>query len=429
MKRVIIAIVLVFLLVSPLFAGGAKEAGSSSDKITLSFLNKYPEAQYLAYFEGAVKDFEAQNPDIDIVLESVSDQAIKDKLSVMAAGGEMPDIFFSWSGEYLKKFARSGLIADLTPYLERDTAWADGFLSAYLNNSTFEGKTYGIPYRGSIMFMLYNKKIFADLGLQEPKTYAELLSVSEVLKNKGYIPIGFGNSQAWYSSWWIGTLNALLVSPENLNRDYNPNTTDFSNPAYVEALQYFIDLNEKGYFGKNVNSKDYYQVREEFMAGQSGMIMDATAQFSIYEDGSRDDWGYFRFPAVVGAAGDLGMNTGGAEVYAVSSTSEHKEAAVKFLKFMTTKEQAFKQTKESGLPNCIVGAITPENGSEKLIGALEIVNESITNVADWLDTAVESRVADQYMSSAQECLSGKSAQEAMSEVNAVAKTVRESMNQ
>jgi raffinose/stachyose/melibiose transport system substrate-binding protein len=157
------------------------------------------------------------------------------------------------------------------------------------------------------------------------------------------------------------------------------------------------------------------------------MIMDATAQFSIYEDGARDDWGYFRFPSIEGAAGDPGMNTGGAEVYAVSSASKNKEAAVRFLKFMTTKEQAFKQTKESGLPNCIVGGITPENGSDKLIGALEIVNSSITNVADWRDTAVDSRVADQYMSSAQECLSGKSAQEAMNEVNAVAKTVRESM--
>ncbi len=426
MKRITIIMLLV-LLFSPVFASGAKETGKPSDKITLTFLSKYPEAQYLAYFEGAVKDFEKQNPDIGIVMESVSDQAIKDKLSVMAAGGEMPDIFFSWSGEYLKKFARSGLVADLTPYLESDKAWSDGFLSAYLNNSTFDGKTYGIPYRGSIMFMLYNKTLFTKLGLSVPSTYAELLSVAETLKNNGYTPIGFGNSQAWYSSWWIGTLNALLVSPEDLNRDYNPNTTDFSNPAYVEALQYFIDLNDKGYFGKNVNSKDYYQVREEFMAGQSGMIMDATAQFSIYEDGARDDWGYFRFPSIEGAAGDPGMNTGGAEVYAVSSASKNKEAAVRFLKFMTTKEQAFKQTKESGLPNCIVGGITPENGSDKLIGALEIVNSSITNVADWLDTAVESRVADQYMSSAQECLSGKSAQEAMNEVNAVAKTVRESM--
>jgi len=140
MKRITIIMLLV-LLFSPVFASGAKETGKPSDKITLTFLSKYPEAQYLAYFEGAVKDFEKQNPDIGIVMESVSDQAIKDKLSVMAAGGEMPDIFFSWSGEYLKKFARSGLVADLTPYLESDKAWSDGFLSAYLNNSTFDGKT------------------------------------------------------------------------------------------------------------------------------------------------------------------------------------------------------------------------------------------------------------------------------------------------
>lgn len=424
MKKFFMALVLIAMAIVPVLGKGSEEG----DKTTLSFLSKYPEAQYLAYFEGAVKDFEAAHPETDIIMESVSDQAIKDKLSVMAAGGDMPDIFFSWSGEYLKKFARAGLVADLTPYLEADSEWREGFLPAYLNNSTFNGETYGIPYRGSIMFMLYNKEMFSQFGLSAPETYSELLDICKVLKSNGKTPIGFGNAQAWYNSWWVGTLNALMVSPEDLNRDYNPETTNFSNPAYIDALQLFIDLNAEGYFGEYVNSKDYYNVREEFMAGQLGMIMDATSQFSIYEDQSSIDWGFFRFPQVVGAAGDPGMNTGGAEVYAVAESCEDKDAAVAFLKFMTSREQAFKQTLESGLPNCIIGGITKENGSDKLIEALEIVNDSVTNVADWLDTAIESRVADQYMSSVQECLSGKSAEKAMEEVNAVAETVRKSLN-
>ena len=399
----------------------------SDEQITINFLNKYPEAEYLAYFEGAVADYEAANPNVDIVMESVSDQAIKDKLSVMASGGDLPDVFFSWSGEYVKKFARAGLIADLTSYVEADTQWSGAFLPAFLKNSTFDGHTYGIPYRSSALFMLYNKAIFENLNLQVPETWDEFMTVCETLKNNDITPISFGNSQTWYSAWWIGTFNAMLVNSQTLSNDYNPETGDFSDPQYVNAIQHFIDLNNAGYFGNNVNSKDYYQVREEFCAGMSGMIMDATSQFSIYSEDCSDPWGFFVFPQISDAEGDKGYNTGGAEVYCVSEKSEHKDAAVDFIKFMTSKDQAIKQTAESGLPNCIAGGITADNSSPELVEGMGVVLNDMTNIADWLDTAVDGRVADAYMTSVQECFDGKSAEEAMEDVKTVAAEVKETM--
>ncbi len=80
----------------------------------------------------------------------------------------------------------------------------------------------------------------------------------------------FGNSQAWYSSWWIGLLNTMMVSSEVINKDYTPETGEFTDKMYVEALQTFLDMNEKGYFGDHVNSKDYYQVREQFLCRTGG---------------------------------------------------------------------------------------------------------------------------------------------------------------
>jgi len=405
-------------------ANQTTNAPAAEEKITLKFLNKYPEEQYLKYFEQAVADYETLNPNVDIQMESVSDEAIKDKLSVMASGGELPDIFFSWSGEFVKKFARAGLIKDLTPYVEADKAWSDAFYPAFLNNSTFDGKTYGIPYRSSALFVLYNKSIFTEKNIAVPKTYTEFLDVCEKLKQNGITPMAFGNSSPWYAAWWIGTLNAVLVDPEVTFKDYNPNSSEFTNPDYVKAVQYFIDMNEKGNFGPNISSKDYYQVREEFSAGLTGMILDATSQFSIYTDAMGDDWGFFKFPEIEGAAGDPGYVTGGAEVYCISNTSANPDAAADFIKFMTTKEQAIKQTTESGLPNCIQGGITTDNASPIMVEAYEIVKE-YTNIADWLDTAVESRIADQYMTSLQEALNGnKTAEQVMADVIKVAAEVK-----
>lgn len=431
MKKRVLAVLLAAAMSIGLLAGCATTSDSGSGgekskdgKVTLKLLNKYPEENYAKYFEDAIAAFEEENPDIEIQMENVSDQAIKDKLSVIASGGDMPDIFFSWSGEYVKKFARGGLVKDLTSYLDEDAVWKDGFLPAFLNNSTFNNKTYGIPYRSGIMYMLYNKAVFEENGIEVPETWDEFLKVSDTLKSKGVTPIAFGNSEPWYAAWWIGQLNAMMVPADVTAADYNPETGAFTDENYVKSVQTFLDLNNNGYFGEHVNSKDYYQVREEFFAGQAAMILDATPQFSLYDDGMGEgNWGFFKIPAMEGAAGDPGVVGGGAEVYCIAESCAHPDEAVKFVKFMTTLDQGIKQTKEAGLPNALIGGITEENSSASLVEAYKQA-EGYTNIADWLDTAVEAKVADQYMTSLQEGMDGKTAEDVMKDVQKVAGEVK-----
>lgn len=115
MKRRVLAILLTAAMTMGMVAGCATSGAGSSDsgsdessdgEVTLKFLNKYPEEPYAKYFEDAVAAFEEENPDINIEMENVSDEAIKDKLSVIASGGDMPDIYMSWTGERVKRFAR-----------------------------------------------------------------------------------------------------------------------------------------------------------------------------------------------------------------------------------------------------------------------------------------------------------------------------------
>ena len=291
MKKRVMAVLLTASMLVGLLAGcatsgsGGSDSGdskSSEGKVTLKFLNKYPEDPYAQYFVDAVAQFEKENPDIDIEMENVSDEAMKDKLSVISSGGEMPDIYFTWTGERTKRFARNDKALDLTPYFEEDPEWKESFLPAFFNNATYEGKTYAVPFRTSIMYMIYNKQVFKEYDLEIPETWDEFISICDKLNGTEVTPIAFGNSQAWYSSWWIGLLNTMMVSSEVINKDYTPETGEFTDKMYVEALQTFLDMNEKGYFGDHVNSKDYYQVREQFCAGQAAMMLDATAQFTQF---------------------------------------------------------------------------------------------------------------------------------------------------
>lgn len=433
MKRRILAAALMLIMVSSIATGcttskskssdGGNES-SAGDKIKLTFLNKYPEEPYAQYFKDAVAEFEELNPNIDIEMENVSDEAIKDKLTVIASGGDMPDIYMSWTGERVKRFVRGGKALELTPYLKEDKEWANSFMPAFLNNSTIDGKTYAIPYRSGIMYMIYNKQVFEENQLETPTTWDELLVICEQLKDTGVTQIAFGNSSPWYASWWIGMLNAKMIPAATLETDYNPASGEFTDENYVKAVQAFLDLNNKGYFGSNVNSKDYYQVREEFGAGKAAMILEATQDFTQYDDiMGAENWGFFKIPSMEGAAGDAGTVGGGGEAWLVSASCKHPDAAIKFLKFMTSKEMADRQTTEAGLPNALVGGITEENATPALAEAYKEA-ESYTNVADWLDCAVEASIADQYMISLQEGLDGKSAEDVMKDVQKVAGDVK-----
>ena len=348
MKKRILAMLLSSAMIIGMMAGCATTGTSKSSdnkgkesddgKVTLTFLNKYPEDPYAQYFEDAVAEFEKENPNIDIEMENVSDEAIKDKLTVIASGGDMPDIYMSWTGERVKRFARGGKALDLTPYLEEDQEWADSFLPAFLNNSTVDGKTYAIPYRSGIMYMMYNKEVFETNNYEIPETWDEFLDLCEKIKNETDVtPIAFGNSSPWYASWWIGMLNAMMVPAEVTNVDYNPATGEFTDENYVKAVQAFLDLNDTGYFGDHGNSKDYYQVREEFCAGLSAMMLDATPQFTQYDDGMGEgNWGFFKIPTMEDAQGDPGTVGGGGEAWMISADCEHPEVAIAFLKFMSS---------------------------------------------------------------------------------------------
>ena len=245
MKKRFLAAVLSATMVIGLLAGcatsgtgGSSESGSDEGgdgRITLSFLNKYPEEPYAKYFEDAVAEFEEKNPDINIEMENVSDEAIKDKLTVIASGGDMPDIYMSWTGERVKRFARGGKALDLTPYLEEDTEWADSFLPAFLNNSTIDGSTYAIPYRSGVMYMMYNKEVFDKNKYEIPENWEDFLALCEKIKNDTDVtPIAFGNSAPWYASWWIGMLNAMMVPADVMNKDYDPSTGEFTDENYVK---------------------------------------------------------------------------------------------------------------------------------------------------------------------------------------------------
>ncbi|HMA35585.1 MAG TPA: extracellular solute-binding protein [Chloroflexia bacterium] len=113
------------------------------------------------------------HPDAILALEFLPPSADYDlELERQFAAGQAPDLLQVISGTH---FARLGCLAPLdallTPAVRQD------FYPAVLAAGSYQGRIYSLPTEALPMLLLYNKRLFAELGLAVPRTWAELIDV------------------------------------------------------------------------------------------------------------------------------------------------------------------------------------------------------------------------------------------------------------
>ena len=401
---------------------------SALAEVTVTFLHKWPEPENMAYFTKAVAEFEAAHPDIKIKMEAVADEPYKDKIRVLMASDQVPDVFFSWSGEFGKKFARGGRALDITAAVY-DSDWKDRFSEASMGPFKYQGKLYGVPINVDAKFMLYNKKIFAAHGIAEPKTYAEFLEACKKLKAAGVVPIAFGNQYPWAASHYIGDLLGKLVPNDVRLADYEltaPADKLYTDPGYVQALTEFKRLNDEGYFNRGSNALTHAIARGSFLAGRTAMIYMELVEFNQLKgsQAEKDGWDFFKLPGFADGKGDGGLLTGAPDGFMVSAKTQHPKEALEFLKFLTSADQGKKYVKVTGMTSAVKGSITAENADAMTLKGLDILNAA-SGLALWLDTDMDARSTEVLLAGSQAILNGtETPQQVMAKVRETALAVQ-----
>ena len=147
----------------------ATEPAASGDKIQLRWfvgLGTGTDPAQLPAQEKAVADFNAANPDIELVLEVVPFDSARDTLATQIASGAGPDIIgpVGWGGSN----AFFGQWLDLTPYIDSsgfDTSVFDPALVEFYQ--TEEGQV-GLPFLVFPAAIYYVPAMFDEAGLEYP---------------------------------------------------------------------------------------------------------------------------------------------------------------------------------------------------------------------------------------------------------------------
>lgn len=395
-----------------------------ADKVTVNFFHRWPNEPKNSYINSLIDEFEAANPDIDIVSDCVLNDSYKEKIRVLVSTDALPDVFFSWSGVFGENLTRSGRVLALDDVMARDSEWSSQIVEGQWAPFNYNGKQYGAPWSMDGKAFFYNVDVFNELGIEIPTTLNELYAVCEKLKENGYDePISAGFSAPWAVSHYLGTICQRVVDPEVLAKDY-AGGGDFSDPAYIEALNIFKKLGE--YMTSDPCSVDHEFARNAFIMGVSPMCYMQLAEMKYMRDDEELNYAFFNFPAVEDGKGDPGQLTGAPEGMMISATAkpEVQEAAIKFMEFVISKEGGHRMIAECGEISCVKGAWDETNCDEKQLEAINLILAA-TEPAVWQDCATEATIANAFMNGGQLLLTGDmTAEDVMASVQTAAAALK-----
>lgn len=395
-----------------------------ADKVTVNFFHRWPNEPKNSYINSLIDEFESANPDIDIVSDCVLNDSYKEKIRVLVSTDALPDVFFSWSGVFGENLTRSGRVLALDDVMARDSEWSSQIVEGQWAPFNYNGKQYGAPWSMDGKAFFYNVDVFNELGIEIPTTLNELYAVCEKLKENGYDePISAGFSAPWAVSHYLGTICQRVVDPEVLAKDY-AGGGDFSDPAYIEALNIFKKLGE--YMTSDPCSVDHEFARNAFIMGVSPMCYMQLAEMKYMRDDEELNYAFFNFPAVEDGKGDPGQLTGAPEGMMISATAkpEVQEAAIKFMEFVISKEGGHRMIAECGEISCVKGAWDETNCDEKQLEAIDLILAA-TEPAVWQDCATEATIANAFMAGGQLLLTGDmTAEDVMASVQTAAAALK-----
>ncbi len=370
----------VFAVLAAVSAFGLIGSGAlAQQKKEIVFWNIQSTEPGLSLIKKEVDRFMAANPDVNVQVVPIQNDAYKTKIKVAMGAGEGPCVFPTWGGGPLYEYVKANQIIDLTPMLNQGN-YKNRFLPASFSAITFSNKIYGVPVENvAISVFYYNKELFAKYNLKEPTTIDELTSVAKTLKANGITPFALGNKTKWTGSMYfmylvdrLGGAKAFVAAATRAPGG------SFQNPVFVQAGKILQDWVKAGYFNEGFNGLDYDsgQSRALLYSGKAAMELMGNWSSSIIPSENPDfakKVGIFPFPAMrAGAGAQNVVGTVGDNYYSISSTCKYPKEAFEMIKFLIDDQAVAERIEADRIPP--VKGVTPKNPDLKNI--VKLVSEA-----------------------------------------------------
>ena len=322
---------------APTQASSATEAPAAAAPVTLTYL--VDDTQNTRDTTQALVDaYTKLHPNVTINIETRpggtdGDNIVKTRL----ATGDMDDLFFYNSGSLLQALHPTDTLVDISkePFMAN-------VVESFLPTVSQDGQVFGVPTGTALGGgVLYNKKVYDQLGLSVPKSWAEFEANNEKIKAAGIAPVMQTYGDTWTSQLFVlaDYCNVQNADP-NFADDYTANKAKYADtPAAMAGFNYLQEGNQKGWYQKDYATTKFEQGLKLLADGevaQYPMLSFALGTIATNWPDKVNDIGYFGQPGADASknCSTIWMPAG---TY-IPKTSKNIDEAKKFLAFIATTE-------------------------------------------------------------------------------------------
>ncbi|WP_197679194.1 ABC transporter substrate-binding protein [Auraticoccus monumenti] len=317
---------------------GSADGGGGTASTTITFLTGNEEVDMLIA-DGLIEGFTAQNPDIAVQVETrpgggEGDNIVKTRL----ATGDMPEVFGYNSGSLFQAINPQQNLVPLT-----DEPFIDGLDPTFTEVVTAGEDVYGAPI-GTFRSggVLYNARIYEELGLEVPTSWDEFMANNAEIKAAGIDPVIQSYQETWTSQLFVlGDFHNVAAESPSFAEDYTANRAKYSEEPAVRGFQHMQEVYEADYLNSDFASTSFAQGLQKLAEGEGvhyPMLTDAVSNIAAAQPDRIDDVGFFALPGDDPAK--YGATVWAPNAVYIPTTTEgaELEAAKAFVAFVASEE-------------------------------------------------------------------------------------------
>ncbi|MEW6075998.1 MAG: extracellular solute-binding protein [Candidatus Omnitrophota bacterium] len=277
--------------------------------------------------------------------------AYSQKVRAAAQGATLPDIFGILAEKRdFSSFIKAGHVLDLTAYMDADSGnWRNSLFAKALavnefspgNNYGIKPGVYGVPIDVMAIQMLYNKDLFKKLGLdpeKPPLTFQEFVEIGKKIKAQNMQGMVSGWAEVWMIDCFANNYAFNIMGKDKVI-DTIKGKIPYTDPDWVKVLGLFKEMQESGLLATGIVTMVNKTAEQLFANGKAVFAFNGSWCVNVYKGmNPRLTYGAM-MPPKASDTYPMVIWGGAGSSFMVNARSNNKEAAVRFLQWLTDKEQ------------------------------------------------------------------------------------------
>lgn len=369
MKKKLIITLLVAVMSISVFYGCAatkpatqpaeKTTGTSEAKVSdtkegtatnLRFIDVSPSPKRQEYFTKTFAKFKESNS-IEVAYESVPWDEAANKLTVMGASKQLPDVMTTWAG-WLGQYTAAKWVLPIDKYIEGTESQYTNVVTdiVWKSERQLYGATYTVP-DGMMVKGVFVRKDWAEeagITLDPDKgwTYDEYFEVVKKLTDVSKKRYGTSYRGA------RGAFDPLLVYLESLNGGSlyaQDGSILIKSEESLEGFKKWANLYLGGYAPKDAINWGFTEMVDNFAGGLTGtLINDSEVAATLQTNMKPEQWMVMPMPKST-KDGKIYNTVNSPYAYTISGDAKDPDSAWKLIEFLTRPDNNIEYSKIGGL--------------------------------------------------------------------------------